>query len=88
MEIKKFTFNQVQENTFVAYDETNECAIIDAGCYFENERQELDQFIAEKRLKASSNFYGIQQLLLLDGFTCNPYLKKKLDRYVVNLSFL
>jgi len=51
MQIKKFTFNPVQENTFVVYDETNECAIIDAGCYFENERQELDKFIAEKQLK-------------------------------------
>jgi glyoxylase-like metal-dependent hydrolase (beta-lactamase superfamily II) len=50
MQIKKFTFNPVQENTFVLYDETGECAIIDAGCYFENERQELDTFIAGKKL--------------------------------------
>jgi len=51
MQIKKFTFNPVQENTFVLFDETNECVIIDAGCYFENERKELDQFLAEKQLK-------------------------------------
>jgi hydroxyacylglutathione hydrolase len=51
MQIKKFTFNPVQENTFIVYDETGECAIIDAGCYFENERKELDEFIAEKQLK-------------------------------------
>lgn len=51
MQIKKFTFNQVQENTFVVYDETGECAIIDAGCYFENERLELDTFISQKQLK-------------------------------------
>ena len=51
MQIKKFTFNPVQENTFVVYDETGECAIIDAGCYFEYEREELDGFIAEKQLK-------------------------------------
>ncbi|MBA4408434.1 MAG: MBL fold hydrolase [Odoribacter sp.] len=51
MQIKKFTFNPVQENTFVVFDETNECVIIDAGCYFENEIQELDHFIAEKQLK-------------------------------------
>jgi hydroxyacylglutathione hydrolase len=51
MQIKKFTFNPVQENTFIVYDETGECVIIDAGCYFENERQELDRFIAEKQLK-------------------------------------
>ena len=51
MQIKKFTFNPVQENTFVLFDETNECVIIDAGCYFENERKELDQYLAEKKLK-------------------------------------
>ena len=51
LQIKKFTFNPVQENTFVVYDETGECTIIDAGCYFEYEREELDGFIAEKQLK-------------------------------------
>jgi len=49
--IKKFTFNQVQENTFIAYDETGECVIVDAGCYFPNERQELDAFISKQQLK-------------------------------------
>jgi hydroxyacylglutathione hydrolase len=51
IQIKKFTFNPVQENTLVVYDETCECVIIDAGCFFENERQELDRFISEKSLK-------------------------------------
>ncbi len=50
IQIKKFTFNPVQENTLIVYDETNECIIVDAGCYFENERSELDRFIAEKKL--------------------------------------
>ena len=51
LQIKKFTFNPIQENTFVVYDETGECVIIDAGCYFENERQELDAFISKQQLK-------------------------------------
>jgi glyoxylase-like metal-dependent hydrolase (beta-lactamase superfamily II) len=51
LQIKKFTFNPVQENTFIVYDETNECVIIDAGCYFENERQELDAFLSKQKLK-------------------------------------
>ena len=51
IQIKKFTFNPVQENTFVVYDETKECAIIDAGCYFDYEREELDRFIEDKQLK-------------------------------------
>lgn len=51
LQIKKFTFNPVQENTFVVFDETGECVIVDAGCYNENERQELDDFIVRKQLK-------------------------------------
>lgn len=51
IQIKKFTFNPVQENTFIVFDETGECVIIDAGCYFGDECQELDQFIVEKQLK-------------------------------------
>ena len=49
--IKKFTFNPVQENTFVLYDETQACIIIDAGCYFDDEKKELDEFIASNDLK-------------------------------------
>jgi glyoxylase-like metal-dependent hydrolase (beta-lactamase superfamily II) len=51
IQIKKFTFNPIEENTFVLFDETGECVIVDAGCYFENERQELDHFIASNQLK-------------------------------------
>jgi glyoxylase-like metal-dependent hydrolase (beta-lactamase superfamily II) len=50
LQIKKFTFNPVQENTFLVYDETGECVIIDPGCYNAKERQALDTFIAEKQL--------------------------------------
>jgi glyoxylase-like metal-dependent hydrolase (beta-lactamase superfamily II) len=50
LQIKKFTFNPVQENTFVVYDETLECVIIDPGCNNAKERQTLDAFIAEKQL--------------------------------------
>ncbi len=49
--IQKFTFNPIQENTYVLYDETGECVIVDAGCYFENEKDELTRFIEEKNLK-------------------------------------
>lgn len=50
IQIKKFTFNPVQENTFILYDETRECVIIDPGCYTAKERQTLDLFITEKKL--------------------------------------
>jgi hydroxyacylglutathione hydrolase len=43
--VKLFTFNPVQENTYVVYNERGECCIIDPGCYFGNERNELKEFI-------------------------------------------
>lgn len=51
LQIKKFTFNPVQENTFVVFDETKECVIVDAGCHYDRERDELDQFIESNQLK-------------------------------------
>ena len=51
MKIKSFTFNPFQENTFVVYDNTKECLIIDPGCYSENERTELRTFIMSEELK-------------------------------------
>lgn len=51
IQIASFTFNPFQENTYVLYDETNECVIIDPGCYNERERQTLRDFIASKELK-------------------------------------
>jgi len=51
MKIKYFTFNPFQENTYVVYDETKECIIIDPGCYTEKERTELRRFITSEKLK-------------------------------------
>ncbi len=39
--VKTFTFNPVQENTYLLYNEKGECCIIDPGCYFPEEREEL-----------------------------------------------
>ena len=49
--IKHFTFNPVQENTYVIYTEKGECCIIDPGCYFTNERNELKNFISQHQLR-------------------------------------
>lgn len=51
LEIKAFVFNPLQENTYVLFDETGECVIIDPGCYETSERLELVDFITKKRLK-------------------------------------
>jgi hydroxyacylglutathione hydrolase len=39
--VKTFTFNPVQENTYVLYNEEGQCCIMDPGCYFPEERDEL-----------------------------------------------
>ncbi|HEY8658698.1 MAG TPA: MBL fold metallo-hydrolase [Hanamia sp.] len=44
-QIKVFTFNPVQENTYLLYNEYKECIIIDPGCYFDHEKDELKSFI-------------------------------------------
>jgi hydroxyacylglutathione hydrolase len=50
-QIKVLTFNPVQENTYVLYNEHNDCIIIDPGCYFDEEKEELKSFISEHNLQ-------------------------------------
>jgi len=47
LEVKKFVFSPVEENTYVVYNEARDCCIIDPGCYSSNERNELKDFIDE-----------------------------------------
>jgi len=54
MTIKQFVFNAFSENTFVVYDESKECVIIDPGCYDEGEKQTLKQFIKKENLIVKS----------------------------------
>jgi len=49
--IQRFTFNPVRENTYVLYDETGECVIIDPGMYDGEEQNALVKFIKEQNLK-------------------------------------
>jgi hydroxyacylglutathione hydrolase len=50
LQIQTFTFNPLQENTYVLYDETRSCVIIDPGCYEKQEKQALEEFIRSKEL--------------------------------------
>lgn len=51
LKIKSFVFSPIQENTYLLYNELNECAIIDPGCYFPEEKDELKHFITQSNLK-------------------------------------
>jgi len=50
MTIKTFTFNPIQENTYLVYDETNEAVVIDAGCLSEIEKRALKNYITDNNL--------------------------------------
>lgn len=51
MEIKSFAFGPFMENTYVLYDETKECVIIDPGCSNAAEEKQLEDFILQNQLK-------------------------------------
>jgi hydroxyacylglutathione hydrolase len=51
IQIEKFIFNPFSENTYLLYDETSECIIIDPGCYDHHEKKILEEFIQAKKLK-------------------------------------
>ena len=48
--IKSFEFSPIQENTYILYNEFNDCIIIDPGCYFDAEKEELVAFITDNKL--------------------------------------
>ena len=49
-QIKSFEFSPIQENTYLLYNELNECIIVDPGCYFDDEKQTLHQFVNDNHL--------------------------------------
>ncbi|MEO6219431.1 MAG: MBL fold metallo-hydrolase [Ginsengibacter sp.] len=50
LQIKVLTYNPVQENTYLLYNEKNECIIIDPGCYYDNEKEALAVAIDKNNL--------------------------------------
>lgn len=51
MNVVKFVFNPIQENTYIVWDETKECVVIDAGNASAREDRILSDFIKEQGLK-------------------------------------
>jgi hydroxyacylglutathione hydrolase len=49
--IQVFTFNPFEENTYILFDETKECIIIDPGCSNKSEQEDMVNFIEEEGLK-------------------------------------
>lgn len=72
--IKIFVFNSFQENTYLVYDETNECIIVDAGCSNENEYNKIDEFISENSLSLK---FIVNTHCHIDHILGNAYLANK-----------
>ncbi|MFH1122011.1 MAG: MBL fold metallo-hydrolase [Bacteroidota bacterium] len=73
--IKTFVFNSFEVNSFVLYDETLECIIIDPGCHSDEEKEMLLRFIEEKKLKPVillNTHFHIDHILG-NHFVCNRY---------------
>lgn len=51
LHIQSFNFNPLQENTYIVYNDQGDCVLIDPGCYFENERKQLANFLQSKALE-------------------------------------
>ena len=50
LKIKSFVFSPIQENTYLLYNESHDAIIIDPGCYFPEEKEELNTFITRSSL--------------------------------------
>ena len=73
--IKTFVFNPFQENTYLIYDETKECIIVDAGCYTADEQNELAAFINQNNLTVRQivNTHGHVDHVLGNAFVKTQY---------------
>lgn len=54
IKVEKFVVNPLGENSFLLYDETGECVFVDPGFYYDEEHQEIKDFISENNLKPVS----------------------------------
>jgi glyoxylase-like metal-dependent hydrolase (beta-lactamase superfamily II) len=74
-------FNPIEVNTYIAYDETGECVIIDAGCSNANENEILRKAIAEKNLNPTKLLctHGHFDHIMGSAFVCDTY---KIETYI------
>jgi len=76
LQVKKFVFNPFMENTYVLFDETKDCVIIDPGCIEKEEETELTEFIESNQLKVKKL---INTHCHIDHVLGNAYVKRKFN---------
>src|SRR4051812_41931387 len=80
LQVQRFTFNQLAEHTYVIYDETKDCVMLDPGCSTFEEEQALSNFIASQGLRVT---HLINTHCHVDHILGNAYVKRT---YAVPLS--
>jgi glyoxylase-like metal-dependent hydrolase (beta-lactamase superfamily II) len=51
MKIYRLVFSPIEVNTYILADDSGDCAIIDCGCYEQEESERLESFIKENSIK-------------------------------------
>lgn len=72
MKIKRFEFNMFPVNTFVLWDDTKEAVVIDPGCFYDEEKLKLKDFIQSNELKP---VHVLNTHLHLDHIFGNPFMQ-------------
>ena len=70
--VQSFTFNAFAEKTYVVYDDTKACAIVDPGCYERREQEALSTFIQKNNLQVT---HLINTHAHIDHIVGNPYIQ-------------
>ena len=74
MKIKRFEFNMFPVNCYVLWDETNEAVVIDPGCFYDEEKQALKNFIVTNNLNIK---HLLNTHLHLDHIFGNPFMLRE-----------
>lgn len=92
MNVAALVFNPIQENTYILWDNTNECVIVDAGNLGERDNSALENFIAQKGLKPvmAINTHGHFDHVMGVEFVKEryqvPFAVSSLDQYLFDVS--
>jgi len=75
VKVEVFVFSPIRENTYILYNDQNECVIVDPGCYFPEERTFLQSWIEDRGLlvKELLNTHGHLDHVFGDRFVAETW---------------
>jgi len=77
IKIKIFVFSYFAENTYLVFDEvTKEALVIDAGCFNDDEKKELEDYIVKNELKLK---YMVTTHCHIDHVIGNEFVKSRFN---------